>query len=237
MANASSRWRKNSNGVTGYYVFQEASDRSISPTSPLTSSDGNFTFTRKGNADEDNHVLEPGFFRGGFGASFSKDHTLITPFQYAQKSWATNCHLQAEFTGDRRLRQPHEVPRNCSKKSSIYFTDCVIVCGDFNSKSDEALAPGHIVPWKWMGFEEHGKPVISVNKTLCKFSISRCTPTAYTGKQTTYHDRSVPIPGWNRRGRQRESSQTQTHVEKSSRRITCCCMQSPIWDLLTLTEK
>ena len=105
--------------------FQEASDRSYkSDFEFLTSSGWKFHIHAKGKMRMRTITFwNPALFEVVSGASFSKDHTLITPFRVRSTQkifWAINCHLQAGIhAGDRRLRQLHEALETVRKKSKI----------------------------------------------------------------------------------------------------------------------
>ena len=171
--------------------FQEASDRSYkSDFEFLTTSGWKFHVHAKGKMRMRPITFwNPALFEVVSGASFSKDHTLITPFRVRSTQkifWTINCHLQAGIhAGDRRLRQLHEALETVRKKSKTLCisSDCVIVCGDFNSKSDEALATGvYLLHGKVDGgFEEYGKSVTSKTKRCSIFPFQDAYRAAYAG--------------------------------------------------------
>ena len=225
--------------------FQEASDRSYkSDFEFLTSSGWKFHIHAKGKMRMRTITFwNPALFEVVSGASFSKDHTLITPFRVRSTQkifWAINCHLQAGIhAGDRRLRQLHEALETVRKKSKILSisSDCVIVCGDFNSKSDEALATGaYLLHGKVDGgFEEYGKPVTSKTKRCASFPFQDAYRAAYTGK-TNPPTMIAPslIPRMeSSRDASAKDGQTQTYkgeVKPSNNFVAACNLLFGIYD-------
>jgi hypothetical protein len=173
--------------------FQEASDKSYEADFEFLTSTNKWSFHihKKGKMRMRTITFwNPALFEVVADTSFSKDHTLITPFKVRSTNetfWAINCHLQAGIhAGDRRLRQLHEALETVRKKSKTLSIPPgrVIVCGDFNANSDETLATGaYLLRGKVDGgFEEYGKAVTSKTKNCAVYPFQDAYRAAYAGK-------------------------------------------------------
>jgi exonuclease III len=169
--------------------FQEASDRSYeSDFEFLTSAGWSYHIHTKGKARMRTMTLwNSALFEVVGEESYFKDHCLVTPFRVRITNdifWVINCHLQAGLhAGDRRLRQLHEALETVRKKSKTLAIsqERVLVCGDFNSNSDDILATHqYLLRGKVEGgFEEYGKAVTSKTKNCAVHPFQDAYQVAY----------------------------------------------------------